>query len=116
MLKEIFKWFCISAFCVILMFLIILFFGFKTLEAATIVPVYQGGTGTSTIPAGWFVAGSSQSQIQASSSLYLAPSGKIGVASTSPAFQLSVKGNFFSDYASTSALTVSWPCLCAWLY
>lgn len=52
--------------------------------SATTIPVPYGGTGLSSVPAGNFLVGSSTYNLEATSSIYITPTGKIGIGTTSP--------------------------------
>jgi hypothetical protein len=62
-----------------------------TWQGSTITVPY-GGTGLSSVPTGYTLIGGTANSLQATSTLFISPDGKVGIGTTTPAVSLSIQG------------------------
>ncbi|HUV81310.1 MAG TPA: hypothetical protein VMW21_02205 [Patescibacteria group bacterium] len=68
---------------------------------ASTIDVTYGGTGLASVPAGYTLIGDSSDSLQATSALFVALDGNVGIATTSPSYALDVYGTFRVAATST---------------
>lgn len=68
----------------------------------TAIGAQYGGTGLTSATAGNLIIGNSASALQATSSIFINPTGMIGIGTLTPLFSLQVQKNSDTDWASTT--------------